>query len=242
MPEGAVAGDRRRVRLGQDDRRPDARRARAPRRPARSSPADATARCRRAPRASAAAAAARSRSSSRTRTRASTRGSRARGPIDEVLRLHRGDRRGARGARIARARRPGRPRRAADPRPAARAVRRPAPAGGDRTRPGRRAAGPHPRRVGRGARRLDPGPGAQPACRHPRRDAACRYVLICHDLAVVRQLTDEASSCTADASSSAVRPRRCSTPRATSTRSCCAPASPGPGGRLGGHVVDDVAR
>ena len=55
---------------------------------------------------------------------------------------------------------------------AAAAVGRPAAARRDRPRAGGRAAGADPRRVGRGARRLDPGAGAQPARRHPRRGRA----------------------------------------------------------------------
>ena len=69
-----------------------------------------------------------------------------------------------------RAHRAGRPGRAAVPGAAAGAVRRAAAAGGDRPRPGRRAADPDPGRVRRGAGRVDPGPGAEPAGRHPRRD------------------------------------------------------------------------
>src|SRR5581483_4332870 len=60
--------------------------------------------------------------------------------------------------------------RAANPRATALALRRPAPARGDRPSPCRGAEGPDPRRVCGVARRLDPGPGAEPACGHPGRD------------------------------------------------------------------------
>ena len=153
--------------------------------------------------------------------------------IDEVLRLHRGDaRRGARGAG-ARARRARRPRRPPVPCPSARALGRPAPAHRDRARARRRAAGDHPRRVRRGARRLDPGADPQPACRYPRRD---RRALRAHQPRPRGRpsITDEAIVMHRGRSSSAVRPRRCSTRPATSTRRCCVPASPGAAGRLGG--------
>ena len=83
-----LAGDRRRVGLGQDDDRPDARRPdqadRGDDRRLRARPLDAGALGRRAP----AARGARSRSSSRTRTRASNPRHSAEHALDEVLRLH----------------------------------------------------------------------------------------------------------------------------------------------------------
>ena len=109
-----VAGDRRRVRLGQDDDRPDDRRARAAdgghdrrlrARPLAAGPRGAP---------SGAPRGARSRSSSRTRTPASTRARRAAASIDEVLRLHaRAAPPASGGTRVAELARPGRPRRPA---------------------------------------------------------------------------------------------------------------------------------
>ena len=182
-------------------------------------------------RPSGAGAAARCRSSSRTRTPASTR---ARPPRPRSTRCCGCTVGGSAGRRARRASRSsaswsastsGRCR--ALPR---RAVRRPAPARRDRPRARRRAAGADPRRVGRRARRLDPGPGAEPARRHPRGDRR----LLRPDQPRPRRRPPahrrRRSSCSAAWSSSAARPPRCSTTAAPLHPAAARAACRGPAG------------
>ena len=123
----------------------------------------------------------------------------------------------------------GRPRRPPAARPPACALRRAAPAGGDRTRARRRAAARHPRRSGRRARRVDPGAGAQPAGRHPRRDRRLVHPDQPRPGRRAPAVRDRSSSCTAAWSSSAARPQTCSTPRSTSYTRLLRDSVPGPG-------------
>ena len=163
-----IAGDRRRVGRGQDHDRPHPRRARAPEQRHR--------------------AGRRSRAGRHARRggRAPAPGARdpdrLPGPLPVARpapargRLHRRDpapalrwvQARARHAhrRAARPGRPGSPSRRLAP---ARALRGRAPARGDRARARGAAGDPDPRRGRVGARRLDPGPGPQPAGRHPAR-------------------------------------------------------------------------
>ena len=134
--------------------------------------------------------AARPRSSFRIRTAHSTPGRHPPRSIEEVLRLHFSltvpcaQRGGG-------TRRPGRTGQPPDERAAADALRRPAPACRHRPRTGRGAEGALAGRSRRLPGRVDPGSDPQSAGGHQSSDRIS-YIVISHDLGVVRQITDSA--------------------------------------------------